>query len=322
MAACFESIFNWKPSRRKTHVKYPTQIFAFLVFAIPTAFAVPAPRPAPPESRSYTDVVKFLRDTAAQHPGQAKLFSIGNSDSGKSIEGLAIGNGPINNLVVATHHGNEYGSTEVARAFAAHLAENPIPGQTVYVIPVLNIPGYNAKQRWETVSGRSYDPNRDYPGPCGTDGPFNLKSTSLLAQFVAQNNIVASATLHTYYPAVVYPWGISTQDLSTPYDDIFKMIAEAAVVESKYPSGNSTELIYPADGTFEDYAYWKHGTWSLLFELGHSHQPNEADIKKMIQVNVPGLRRMLEQAPRERAEKHDFTGKCDNRMKILDLRNE
>ena len=39
--------------------------------------------------------------------------------SGDTIIGLKIGNGPVNNLVVGTHHGNEYGATEVTRAFAA-----------------------------------------------------------------------------------------------------------------------------------------------------------------------------------------------------------
>src|SRR5207248_223649 len=118
---------------------------------------------------------------------------------------------------------------------------------------------------YESAGEGSYDPNRDYPGPCGTEGPHKLKSTKALAQFVADKGIVASATLHTFYPVVAYPWGISTHDLSTPYDDLFKMLATSAVTESHYPIGNSTEAIYPADGTYEDYAFWKHGIWSLLF---------------------------------------------------------
>ena len=31
--------------------------------------------------------------------------------------------------------------------------------------------------------------------------------------------------------------------------------------------GASTDVVYPCDGAFEDYAYWKHGMWSLLLEL-------------------------------------------------------
>jgi carboxypeptidase T len=299
-----------------------TVCFLSLLSLISLNFSVLALAGPTPSTKTYADVLKFMHDTAARYPEQAKLISLGVSDSGLAIEGLALGSGPINNLVVATHHGNEYGSTEVASAFAAHLAEYPILGQTIYVIPVLNITGYNAKQRWERVAGHFYDPNRDYPGPCGTDGPFLLKSTAHLARFVADHSIVTTATLHTHYPAVVYPWGISSHDLSTPYDGIFKMIAAAATVESKYPIGNSTELIYPADGTYEDFVYWKHGTWSLLFELGYSHTPTDSEISKMAKTNVIGLRRMFEQAPRQRADNHDFIGRCDSRLSILDLRDE
>ena len=208
-------------------------------------------------------------------------------------------------------------------AFAESLAKQPIEGQTIYVIPVLNISGYNNRQREERDSkGTSYDPNRNYPSPCGTEGPFTLKSTKAVADFIARENIVSSATLHTYYPAVVYPWGISTRDLETPYTNEFKQIVSDATVESRYQVGNSTEVIYPADGTYEDYAFMQHGVWSILFELGYSHSPSESDIKNMIAVNLPGLRRMFENAPKVRAANHSFTGKCDHRLRSLDRHDE
>jgi carboxypeptidase T len=81
-------------------------------------------------------------------------------------------------------------------------------------------------------------------------------------------------------------------------------------------------VIYPANGTFEDFAFWKHGVWTLLFELGYSHQPSEASIAEMVRVNVPGLRRVYEQAPRQRAENHAFSGKCDMRLNTLDRHDE
>jgi hypothetical protein len=155
-----------------------------------------------------------------------------------------------------------------------------------------------------------------------TEDPFNLKSTKALADFLERENIVASATLHTYYPAVVYPWGLSTPDLDTPHTNTYKRLAELAALDSNYQTGNSSEVIYPADGTFEDYAFWKHGVWSLLFELGFSHFPSEADIETMKRVNTPGLRRFFEQAPRMRAENHEFTGRCDLRLRALDRHDE
>ena len=262
----------------------------------------------------YSSVVATLQKIAAANPNTTKWFELGMSDSGRPIVGLKIGNGLTNNLIVGTHHGNEYGSTAVALGVAESLAKDPLPGQTVYVIPVLNISGYNLNDRYEHIGNQTLDPNRDYPGPCGTSGPFHSKATKALADFVDHANIVTSATLHTYWPAVVYPWGISTHDLSTPYDSTFISLANAATVESKYDVGNNTQTLYPADGTFEDYAFWKHGIWSLLFELGNSHTPSQADLKEMVAVNVPGIRRFLQMSPTARAPEHAFTGTCDTGM--------
>ena len=268
--------------------------------------------------KQYADVKKLMQELVRTHPTTVRSMTVGRSDSGDTIEGVAIGNGPIHNLVVGTHHGNEYGSTEVSMAFATAIAD-----QTVFVTPVLNIAGYNNKQREESAGGSYHDPNRDYPGPCGTEGPHLLQSTASLAKFIDRENIIVSATLHTYYPAVVYPWGIPTYDTGTAYDNIFTTMVNNATEISRYTVGNSTQVIYPAAGAYEDYAYWKFGIWSILFELGHSHSPSQADINEMIRVNVPGLRKMLEQAPIARAADHAFTGKCNtSRFAGLDKHDE
>ena len=100
-------------------------------------------------------------------------------------------------------------------------------------------------------------------------------------------------------------------------------MGKAATVESQYAVGNSTQLLYPADGTFEDYAFWKHGIWSMLFELGNSHSPSQPDMNQMAQVNVPGLRRMFMMAPKVRAADHAFHGKCDSaRGRFFDRHDE
>jgi hypothetical protein len=187
---------------------------------------------------------------------------------------------------------------------------------------VLNIYGYDTRRRGEDTPDSVYDPNRDYPGPCGSAGPFKLKSTALLASFIDQQQIVAAATLHTFHPAVVYPWGFGTPDFNPPYLELFKALVGAATYESHYATGNSTDVIYPAAGTFEDYAFWHHGIWAILFELGHTHKPYQSDLAELIRVNVPGLRRMFETAPLARAAEHEFHGKCDKLMSIRDRHDE
>ncbi len=270
----------------------------------------------------YHKVQDYLKSVHAQYPQTTTLFSIGVSGTGESIDGIKIGTGSTHHLIVATHHGNEYGSTEVALGAIADFAQTPLDGKTIYVIPVLNISGFNKNRREESLLANSEDQtadaNRDYPGPCGTNGPFHLLSTKALADFVDKEDIIATATLHTFWPVVAYPWGFATPDLSTPYDKIFIDLANAAASVSQYTVGNSTAAIYPAPGTYEDYVFWKHGIWSLLFELGESHSPSDADLQTLVSVNVPGLRKMMEQAPTARAQDHEFHGKCDGRA-FVDL---
>jgi len=289
--------------------------FYFSISA-PGAFAFTAPNTA--AKRTYSEVQFILKEIAKKYPLTAQVVDLGKNDTGEMIQALKVGVGPIHNVIVATHHGNEYGSTEVALAMAESLAESPIQGQTIFVIPVLNVSGYNVKRRWELGK----DPNRNYPGPCGTEGPFTLKSTKILADLLRTQKIVVSATLHTHSPAVLYPWGFSTRDLMTRYDGIYIDLAKAATLESGYAIGNSTALLYPADGAYEDYAMLEHGTWSLLFELGYSHTPDPSAIEDLIRVNVPGLRRYFEQAPTKRAEFHTFEGQCDTSLRALGIREE
>ena len=267
-----------------------------------------------PSATNYDKVVSTIQQIAQQNPANAKVITIGVNDQGTPIQGLQIGNGSVSSLIVGTHHGNEYGSTAVALGVADALAKNPVPGQTVFVVPVLNVTGYNKNSRYESGISGSFDPNRDYTGPCKSGTTYNLKSTKALADFIDTRNIQISATLHTYWPAVVYPWGISTHDLSTPYDSQYQELVKVATIESRYQTGNNTDVLYPADGTFEDYAFWKHGIWSLLFELGFSHTPDQTAIKNMVDANVPGIRRFLESSPKVRATDHQFHGKCDVNM--------
>lgn len=261
---------------------------------------------------NYDRIVENLKKIATENPKVAQMINIGMSDSGQPIYGLKIGHGPVPTLVVATHHGNEYGSTAVAMGVAESLTLQPAPHQTVYVIPVLNILGYNTRNRYERgQDNRYYDPNRDYPGPCATSGPFRLKSTRALAQFIHEKNIVTSATLHTYSPGVFYPWGLSARNPTTEDDSTYIELSRIATKYSNYGYGNSKELLYAADGTYDDYAYWQHGIWSLLFELGRSHSPSLNEVKEMIRVNVPGIRDFLAAAPAQRSNRHQFKGGCD-----------
>lgn len=272
-----------------------------------------------PNSTAYEKVVQTLQQIQNDNPHTSKVFSLGISDQGQNIIGIQIGRSGPATLIVGTHHGNEFGSTAVAVAAAQSFAKNPLQNKILYIIPVLNTSGYNMKSRNERgPNGQSFDANRDYEGPCRSGLAHKLKSTKYLADFVEEKKIVASATLHTFMPGVLYPWGFSTRDTMTLDQSKFVDLARLATKESGYTVGNSTEELYAADGTFEDYAYWKYGIWSLLFEMGLSHNPDEQNIQDMIRLNLPGLRRFLEEAPENRSVQNQFTGRCDRNVRQRD----
>ena len=63
-------------------------------------------------------------------------------------------------------------------------------------------------------------------------------------------------------------------------------------------------------GNFVDYAYWEHGIWALLFEIGSTHRPDADDVKESIRLNVPAMRDILDVAPDERSENHEYGLTC------------
>ncbi len=288
------------------------------------------------QEKQYEDVIRRLERIHKFSKAETELFEIGTSDTGDIIYGIKIGTGETHNLVVGGHHGNEYGTIELAESFAYSLAQNPIEGQTMHIIPVLNINGYNTRRRKEVVSTKKLealsgtemdlfiDPNRDYESPCKKNEPWQLKSTRALADYIDAQNIINLVTLHSRGALIVYPWGFSTDkehvDVHEDHKPTFLNMARMAVTYSDYKIVNSTRFFGPTDGTLEDYGFWKHGIWSILFELGKDKYPSDKKIADIINENVPGLRLMFEHAPTERAPEHSFDKKnCNNIEEIEEL---
>lgn len=268
----------------------------------------------------YERVERIVNEVHKANPSNTKVFRLPTYVN-ESLIGIEIGDGNIEDLIVATHHGNEYGSTELALALIQSFAQKQIPGRKTVIIPVINVSGYNANQRGE----HGYDPNRDWEGPCGNahGTPFQLKSISAVRDFIARRNFIMAITLHTYHPSVTYPWG-GEENSVTDHTSEFAQIASLAVQHNNYYTGTSANVIYPARGIMEDYVFWRHGVWGFLFELGTSHNPTSEDIKKIISDNVPAITSMLTGGPTQRATKTAFKGKCTDWFiqSLLDLHDE
>lgn len=235
----------------------------------------------------YKTIVDQLNSLHTQYPATTEVFSIGQNDDGVEIYAMRVSTTPkemdpkkVGEIVVSTHHGNELKAPEFTMHFLAallkryhspELYQGNLGNQEWTVLPVLNISGYNeATYGWPDKKGRNergVDSNRDYPGPCFNHLTPRLKSVRALMDLLEKRPFAGSVTVHGYAGAMTYPWGVDVGNSQTKDHNAFQQITAKAAQLNGYKVGTSTDIVYPVDGAYEDYAYWKHGIWSLLVEL-------------------------------------------------------
>ncbi|HTL12049.1 MAG TPA: M14 family zinc carboxypeptidase [Bdellovibrionota bacterium] len=292
----------------------------FLAVGLLGALALLASVPAH-AAVEYDRVVTALNQLVHDFPQQVSPFVLGTNDQGQAIQGIRIeaatppaaAAARTNSLLVGTHHGNERLSADVSLTTARKIAQalaNPalessksLIDQVFYVIPVLNIGGFNRNNRYEnTASGKTIDPNRDYPDACVKEkANFQLKDTKLLADFVTSHGIVATITVHGYLGTFTYPWGINTDNTRSPDDAAYEAIANEAVQIDGYRTGTHTDVLYATAGAYEDWVYDTQGLWVMLMELANSPDLDR-DSDAMI--------KFFELAPRSRSQNHVNLGHC------------
>lgn len=271
----------------------------------------------------YDRVTTKMNQLISTYPNLVQSMNIGKNDQNALILGLKIQKpdqfvDQIEKrkfILVGTHHGNERLSADLALRFAEDLLkrfsgnityETPdisaLEDAIFYVVPVLNIDGFNANRREEkSASGQSVDPNRDYPDVCIEQPSFRLKSTSNLAKFIEQEDIVGAVTVHGYIGTFTYPWGIYTDDTKTLDDSFFKDVTKKAVSFNNYRTGTHTDVIYAAAGAFEDWAYHKFGVWTTLLELARSPKLDKDSLAMLS---------YFADLPSERSNQHQHLGNC------------
>lgn len=263
----------------------------------------------------YKAALDALQQLHNAHPDKSALFSIGANDDGVDIMAMRVSLTPtqsdprkVGHLLVSTHHGNEQKSTDFTLEFTRQLLERydhrdmygTALADTEYVIvPVLNVSGYNANNRYE----KGQDPNRDYPGPCIGGAGGRLKSIALTMRLLASRTWAAAVTVHGYIGTLTFPWGVNTTNTHTLDHNAYDRLFAGAASFNGYRYGTSTDLIYSAEGTFEDYVYWKHGIWSLLIEM---RDGSASDIK----TSVPAVAAFFDAVDSSPSTKNQMTGKC------------
>jgi hypothetical protein len=242
---------------------------------------------------NYDKIVTQMRALETQYPAYAKVYSIGQNDDGIDILAMRVSVTPdkldtakVGHLVVGTHHGNEiyapaftmFFLRDLIQRYAATPTADSLKTREYTIVPVLNIDGYNHDTREE----HNVDPNRDYPSPCLTQQGGSLKSIRLAMGLFDVRSYVGTVTVHGYDGSLSYPWGIEADSYTSKDQDKFAAMFEKAVEHNHYRAGTSGDMIYPANGTFEDWTYWKHGAWSMLIELRDGAPDDIADTTRAV----------------------------------------
>ena len=268
----------------------------------------------------YDRILQEMNAIINANPNYVQLIDIGQNDQGNTIYGMKIENvayegkeDKLIQLLIAVLHGNEPASADLCIEFTQSVIDvlndptNPIykaiTRSCFYVIPVLNISGFNANRKTELDQYGNYvDPNRDYPDACVNNTYYRLASVQNLVNFMERYQVVGSVSVHGCdIGTFTYPWGIYTDNPRTDDDDFYRTVAENAVKANNYRTGTHTEVIYPAVGSYEDWAYHKHGIWTMLLQMSRY-----ANLKNDSQA----LLIFFAQIPEQVSNQHEHNGNC------------
>ncbi len=275
----------------------------------------------------YNKVVRYL-EQVAQGNDNTSTFTLTHSllkntpIMGVEIIGPKVpGQENITHLIVGTHHGDEWGAAEVTLRTTDYFARNPIKGINLIIIPVLMPDSF--KRRRRQYAG--VNPNRDYPGPCGShDGngkpPFKLNGTQALSDLIRDKHVIAAITVHNPWETVHYPWNVKKESKTRDHE-VFKFLLEESYKNTPYSIGTVADMFYTMKGAFSDYVFWEFGVWGILVEIGGGKRPSLNKIQKKTETHLKAFKKFLTLAPRVRSQNNIFLFDCGDsqREEFLDF---
>jgi hypothetical protein len=106
-----------------------------------------------------------------------------------------------------------------------------------------------------------------YRGPA----PFSEPETQALRDFCIAKEFVTAENFHTYGELCLYPWSYSYQ--AVPDSSDFIRLSDARMRGVGYRCGQSTRILYAANGVATDWMYGEHVlkpvTWAMSTEIGN-----------------------------------------------------
>ncbi len=245
---------------------------------------------------SQAEIGAYLRALGARHPGLVSFHSLGSSQLGRDLPYAtldATGHpGAPTILLNGTHHGDEWASTESVLGVAAYLVANrDAPGvkellarYRIVLLPLVNPDGHAAGTR-EDAQGR--DPNRDYAYPLRSEAEsFHVPEIALLRGLQDQARFRAAIAYHAGMTGVLWPWaydGLRARDLLA-----FRTLSRTATQAMGFSLFAQSFDDFQSTGEYLDYAYMKHDTLAVTFEVSEEKTPPDGELAAVVAGAVRG----------------------------------
>jgi predicted deacylase len=250
---------------------------------------------------SVADIVAYLSAVSAAAPDVATAYTLGESVRGRAIPYLVINatcqpTAPAV-LLVGTHHGDEWSSTEAALANVDYLLRGTddvralLRSYAFYVLPVLNVDGHEASPSTrENADG--VDINRDYAYPERSESSsFKEKETRLIKALQDQVGFRAALTFHSGSTSVLWPWCYTPTAASD--DARLSSVGAKTAQAMGFNTYAASYFDYPTQGEYIDYAYMKSKTLAFTVEVSLVKTPSVSTIPQIVATAWKGTLALL-----------------------------
>lgn len=273
------------------HFSRSLKLILVLLWLTPTAWALDFNR-----YHDQDEIAAYLRTEALNNPELVRFEILGKSQQGREVAIVTISKNISSEAPAVyfngTHHGNERASTETVLGLIDYLVReqnNPAVDRLlrryrIILQPMVNPDGHALNLRTDS---RGIDPNRDYATPNKPEKEaFQIVETRLVRDLMLKEKVVASAAFHSGLEAVLWPW-CHTPTLSQ-HDPIFRTLAGTVAKTMDLNRTSQSFYDYQTDGEYIDFAYMRHGTYALTFEVATEATPAANRLDSVVRRAVRG----------------------------------
>jgi hypothetical protein len=267
---------------------------------------------------THDQLTQDLKNIAANHPGLAKMFSIGKSTQGRDLWVMKISKNVQTDdnrpefKYVANMHGDEIVGREMMVLLIKDLLENYgkdsavtklVDTTQIYILPSMNPDGATAVTRY---TADYVDLNRSFPDWSTSD---NLNTpqgraieTQAMMAWEKSRHFVLSANFHGGAEVVNYPWDSMAQPhpldaqvkaLSLAYANLVPYLRNSTSFQNGITNGWAW---YQINGGMQDWSWYYHRDLQLTIELSETKWPDYSSVGGYYQANRAALLDFIAQA--------------------------